>query len=49
MCLAFGSIPFHGVPSCERIYPSFLNPNFSPHPTFEKPSTFMMASDNEAG
>jgi hypothetical protein len=26
---------------------SFLNPNFSPCPTFENPSTFMMASDSE--
>jgi hypothetical protein len=28
---------------------SFLNTNFSPGPTFEKPSTFVMASDNEEG
>jgi len=28
---------------------SLFNPNFSPRPTSEKPSTFMMASDNEEG
>ncbi len=55
-CLSFSTF---GV-SCLRLhYPSwcaflwwnlfsFLNPDFSPRPTFGKPSTFMMASNSEA-
>jgi hypothetical protein len=48
-CLKFHSLSWRGVPSCEGIYPSFFNLDFSPYPTFEKPSIFMMASNNEGG